>query len=680
MLNELVNQLSHNETFQDALDRALGKLVTNWIRQDLSAFRLSNVAERINQSARKMASGMQIALSRRARELVDGDSQINLDDGSDIGVVRMRDIRIDPANLDFSGEGRSASDLAEIAEAMATAPAPRSVDVRRAARFLQQQSRIVIDGAIRPAFNGFIVGTQCQVLVRIGPESSTWQGLRQAFPDSSLPYADSWTLRVWLTEPEQLQAPMHLDIELRVDGPSQTAQFEFAPKLPGRFDARLTVTHRGRVLQTARFLAGVRENENQPAAADAEPRLTELLPVREHIGDLDQRRPFDLAFVTNHVSNGQPRAVALAEDHAWISDIGGALKAVETLNNSLSKVAKLVADYADGLDGELGRELMVDLARQGAELQRMLVSQQLWNAHNRPDVAEHEYIQIISTRNDHEPVPFEFIYDYEIPARAAKPCAHWRNALTDGACPGTCRGGGEFVVCPMGFWGMRKVIERHQLRADLATTGREFLLQSEPGRESSELTIGTDVLVAASSRVQQADFDQVISSINSHSGKHARPAPDWTAWENVVRSSQPTFILSMPHTDGVASRISLEIGGIAREALDIRLRHVRASTNALPPLVALIGCDTGTAHSYGEYLQIFRQHGAAVVLGTIATVFGGHAARVASLLADELYRESEQAVRLGEALRNIKRRALLEGLFMPMCLVAYGDADWRLVH
>ena len=36
--------------------------------------------------------------------------------------------------------------------------------------------------------------------------------------------------------------------------------------------------------------------------------------------------------------------------------------------------------------------------------------------------------------------------------------------------------------------------------------------------------------------------------------------------------------------------------------------------------------------------------------------------------------------RLGEAMRAAKRQALLEGLLMPLCLVAYGDADWSLAR
>ena len=40
----------------------------------------------------------------------------------------------------------------------------------------------------------------------------------------------------------------------------------------------------------------------------------------------------------------------------------------------------------------------------------------------------------------------------------------------------------------------------------------------------------------------------------------------------------------------------------------------------------------------------------------------------------------KEVQRLGEAMRTLKRRALLEDLLMPLCVVAYGDADWRLVR
>src|SRR5205085_2287190 len=76
-----------------------------------------------------------------------------------------------------------------------------------------------------------------------------------------------------------------------------------------------------------------------------------------------------------------------------------------------------------------------------------------------------------------------------------------------------------------------------------------------------------------------------------------------------------------------------------------------------------------------------RSRGAAVVIATIATVIGEHAARTAVLLTDALVpQDGATPQRLGEAMRAVKRQALLEGLLMPLCLVAYGDADWSLAR
>ena len=114
--------------------------------------------------------------------------------------------------------------------------------------------------------------------------------------------------------------------------------------------------------------------------------------------------------------------------------------------------------------------------------------------------------------------------------------------------------------------------------------------------------------------------------------------------------------------------------------------HVRPPEGEAP-LVLLLGCDTaGTADAFVSHVSAFRQAGAAIVVSTIATVFGEHAVRVGtSLTAGMLQRTTDDAApagqgadRFGEILRDAKRQALLESLPMALCVVAFGDADWRL--
>jgi hypothetical protein len=138
-------------------------------------------------------------------------------------------------------------------------------------------------------------------------------------------------------------------------------------------------------------------------------------------------------------------------------------------------------------------------------------------------------------------------------------------------------------------------------------------------------------------------------------------------------------LLALPHTDGEGHSASMEIGGDAIEGTDIKDFHVYKEGTENSPLVALLGCDTiGTALEYGKCATSFRWHGASVVIGTIATVLGAHAAAVATMLVSGLKSENNGPQRLGEVIRAIKRQALLQGMLMPLCIVAFGDADWRL--
>ena len=113
--------------------------------------------------------------------------------------------------------------------------------------------------------------------------------------------------------------------------------------------------------------------------------------------------------------------------------------------------------------------------------------------------------------------------------------------------------------------------------------------------------------------------------------------------------------------------------------------------DAAAPLVFLLGCDTAsTAEQFSTHAGYFRQAGAAIVVCTVASVIGEHAVKVGTVIAakilaaakadhaDEALGHSKENFQFGEVLRDAKRQALLEKLPMALCVVAFGDADWRL--
>jgi hypothetical protein len=583
-------------------------------------------------------------------------------------------------DVTFLAESSGATGMAKISRAIRRAEVPEEARRQRARRFLQQQSLIRRSGRYQPETRAYIRGLPTLARVRIGPPDETWTSLPEAFPEELLPgELDTWRLTVVLTEPHHLSQPQRRLIRLRRDGPSTECEFRFVPGRHHRFEGRITVLHRGRVLQTAVLKAAVVQDEDA-IAADASIELADLVLVRANIGDLDQRRRFDLAMVVNHAADQRPRLQAISDRHAWIADISDCSAITSEINDALSRVAKSVKDYSGSLDSPKNRALLVELAQLGRQLHGSLVEDQLMAPTNRPEIAAMEYIQVVSTRSD-ALVPFELIYEHETPDDDAAICPRWMAEAREGKCSESCDTLSGKTVCPLGFWGVSKVIERHVYTPELAREGREVFLQSECAAGRAELLLGGTAVVAASKRVEDELLAPVLAALESRTGRAPQRASDWTQWAELVQQWSPSLIVALPHTDGHGAKATLEIGGKTIKSIQIKESHVRPEGSSISPVAALLGCDTvGTAMDYGSHVAVFRRKGAAIVIGTIATVFGGHAARVAQQIVEGLRTEGdgENPERLGEVMRSIKRKALQDGLLMALCVVAFGDADWKL--
>ncbi len=604
--------------------------------------------------------------------------------GSESTVRRMsaRTLALDPAAIPFNREVEGGTTLARVSEAIDSAEVTPEEARQRVARFLQQRSFVRRGREFQDAGNGFIAGVPTLVRVRIGPPESAWDSLPTEFPVDALPQQlEQWTLTVWMTEPEHLREPLSAKLRLPRDGASTEAEFTFKPLgTSTSFEGRITVMHRGRVLQTAILRASVQRDSDMPVAGVA-PALEAFIPVRQSLGELKHRRKFDLAFVLNNTSAGRPLAVGLADNHAWLSDLSQSKAIASDISARLAPVAKSAADYAGGVTTDKGRALLVQLAQLGSLLYEFLVNQQINASGNRPDLAKAEYLQVISTKLD-AVIPFEFIFDFAAPEDGALLCPKWRKGIENGECAASCDKTSGKHVCPMGFWGLQKVIERHALSPELAATGRESFLQSESSKERPALMLGGVSVFGASDRVKAPARKALARTLRKIAGKVPEEAANWDEWVACVKKAHPRLLIALAHTDGKGLTASLELGGKALKSVLLRETHIRSVEQDPPPLVALLGCDVvGTADEYGNHAAMFRSRGAAVVIATIATVLGEHAAKVGeSLVAGLLSDSTTKPQRVGEALRAIKRKALLDGEFMPLCLIAYGDADWQIKH
>lgn len=98
------------------------------------------------------------------------------------------------------------------------------------------------------------------------------------------------------------------------------------------------------------------------------------------------------------------------------------------------------------------------------------------------------------------------------------------------------------------------------------------------------------------------------------------------------------------------------------------------------PVVFLLGCRTAESEllPYQNFARSFQLNNASIVVATLATVFGEHAAPVANEFIARLLDASNAGKAFGEVLRDVRLAMFSHGYLMALALVAFGNADWIL--
>lgn len=361
-------------------------------------------------------------------------------------------------------------------------------------------------------------------------------------------------------------------------------------------------------------------------------------------------------------------------------------KAIEALNTVLFSTEKSLvrrlaaspgAEATLNVNDEEVRVLLRDMARFGAGLFNQLEQQGFADPGDR--------IQLLSLDAD-VVLPLEFVYDRGFPAEAARLCAGWQEALTGDVqfCPACGNAALDAdarrhapTICPLGFWSLRKVIER------LDPAGAQGA--AAPRRERRSLPAIDSAVFASSNKVPQDERDATWTTIHDHIA-HATLAHDWDEWYEAVKQ-HPRLLIVLPHHDEEILEDFLEIGD---EALgpdlarlrrgQIRPEYVNPDGREPGPILLLLGCRTGAESELG-YVQVVREFQklkTAIVLGTLAQILGRHAAPLARELVTQLLAVSDAEADFGTLMRRVRRRMLARGYLLALCLVALGDGEWRL--
>jgi hypothetical protein len=587
----------------------------------------------------------------------------------------------------FGSESGDASYFAELGHAVDRLAAPPPEESRRAQVRVQELDD---EKDPRPEARALVAGRDYAFDVRVAPLDPQWPSVSADFPDKEIDFSRGPVdLTVVFSGPDLCPEPLVEHIMLPPAGAS--TECRFVARVPSgleAFQARIAFVYRNRVLQTVlvsgQVVASAEDLAEAQGAAIERAVETTVGPGFDY---LLGRRHFDAALVLNHTAAGRPLAMALKDDRAsWVS--------TEKFQQTEKHIRKMLTDMSQAilddetlyatLDAPETNDLLLNLAMNGAELYFGLIGDR-----GLDFLKDAKRIQIVATDFDRF-FPLEFVYDREVPDDDAKLCLSepkdLEQALHKGSCEKACPERMSKVICPLGFWCLRCVIERHTYDPKVVPQepGDYALIPEGPTQGRAPLRPLHSAVFGASQRVDkkvQGQRDEVMATLKQLVASKTGRAETWTEWEKRVKDVDPSLLLLIPHTvfqhRGGRQWVAMEIGKQAKLlALRIKKKHVRPRDSSPPPVVLLLGCETGADElKFDSLVAGFRRARAALVVTTLSTVLGRHAAPIAQALLRELSGFDEPKP-FGEAALAVRQKLFAEGMPAVLTLAVYGDADW----
>jgi hypothetical protein len=575
-------------------------------------------------------------------------------------------------SLGWAGESHAASELGRAMRALEDED-----DANAEPRYLQaglarpEAPGEPISGPLKPS-------TDYAVMVLIDRLQAGYVAGDAAFPPLA-PADDerAHDLQVVFWEPRMCPQPQVARMQLPPVGPSERCSFSVRTGADAEpLDARITVLHRNRVLQTGRLTV--------PVDTEGQPRFRLDAIARRFLTGLDERLNFSMALVLNDVE-GRGAAHLMAGDGATVLNVDEDAIAglVSVIGQAISNITLQPQDY-HGLRAPGSLRLLRTLAQKGAILREYLMRHAVRGGRLVPPA----YVQVVATRPG-KMFPIEFIYQHQAPDMDADICINAEQALRDGECARACpihrsdAGAMAQTICPLGFWGLRCAIERKAHTPEDNDLPGDYALRMEPVRKARLLHPLASTVVGATDKANLAvptaveDMMARISAVVPVAGR----VTNWQDLIAAVAANKPATLTLVVHqeTDEYGTPM-IDIGSRPLLSSDLlKAEHVRAPDGDAPPLVLLIGCETGMSKiSYENFALRFQWRGAAAVVCTIAEVLGRQAAPVAAEIIESMSRISTPTS-LAEVMRDLRRRLLAEGTPMVLALVAQGDADWEIV-
>ena len=420
---------------------------------------------------------------------------------------------------------------------------------------------------------------------------------------------------------------------------------------PIEVHVRIVVLAEGRSLQTATFLMPVDVEEAQATLTIDQPGpLSDAWRRRVPIGALACFPQQDGPMLVATRGPANPRTTPSDE-------------ALDEVRNTLTSGFGLVTTSLEGLSRPLA-----ELARLGRSLHIAI------GGDSYADVGWIHLVDFASAD-----IPLELTYDRDIGPREEVTGMCPEGAAGATTCGTDCSSRGQRnLVCPNGFWGVSKVIER---RAHVSNRLRRTSASRRRLPIRGSAAVGYSQLM---NEVNGDAGDRMVNAVRNLASQTEIVA----SWDALTSVADSGLIVLAPHTEkleGVASPddIELELRGHLLPVLGLTAKLTAEDGVEPGPLVLLIGCETGSIYAgFARVSEVVQSAGAEAVVTALSSVPGGEVARFIATLSDHLVERLESGpggVSLAEVMRDVRRAALREGNLVGLAVTMVGDGEVVLI-
>jgi len=451
---------------------------------------------------------------------------------------------------------------------------------------------------------------------------------------------------------------------------SLTVDFNFhTADTSTEFSADILASHKNRLIQILHLAAPVKHTGDDTTAGEIALKTT--FTARRNLDGLSNRLEFDLALHYEE-QDGQPVVIGVIEKKPVKFNSGDGLRdTVDHIKRTIERAAYEPADYPHDLDNANNQALLVKLAVSGAKLYSHLI---------QGKVTGDGPLQVVANRAVF--APFDFVYTLPAPKFTAMLCKHAKEALISGRCL-DCFDKSEQLadhICPYGFWGYSRVIERFKYNKesdDALTT--DLLVYSEPATGRNTLNILQNTIHGSSNRVNVGDPERrkkVADFLQDNSSTIT--VENWNDWALQTAATQPETIVLITHIqhDKDFNVDHMEIGGDLLAQVHLNSNHLLEEKK---PFAIVIGCEVDNIKNQGfDVSSEFLNKGAAIVITNFNKISGKEAAIIVMRLVELLKADGSDSIQLGAVVLKLKQQLLAEGLMSSLSLTVYGDADWMI--